>query len=105
MYSADHGEMLGTHGLLNKMVFYEPSVRVPLIIRPPGGSPGARRFTGLIEHLDLSTTLVQVAGGKPVPESPGRSLTGLIDGSRRGKFVVASATTNFPRDFRAVARP
>ena len=40
VYSTDHGEMLGTHGLLNKMVFYEPSVRVPLIIRPPGGGQG-----------------------------------------------------------------
>jgi arylsulfatase len=96
VYSTDHGEMLGTHGLLNKMVFYEPSVRVPLIIRPPGGGQ-ARRFTGLVEHLDLSTTLVELAGGKPVPDSPGRSLTGLVDSAQRGKFVVASATTNFPR--------
>jgi arylsulfatase A-like enzyme len=29
VYSTDHGEMLGTHGLPNKMVFYEQSVRVP----------------------------------------------------------------------------
>jgi choline-sulfatase len=93
VYSTDHGEMLGTHGLLNKMVFYEPSVRVPLIIRPPGGSR-ARRFTGLIEHLDLSTTLVEVAGGKPVPDTEGRSLTGLIE-SGTGREVVVSENFGF----------
>jgi choline-sulfatase len=75
VYSTDHGEMLGTHGLLNKMVFYEPSVRVPLIIRPPGGGR-SQRISGLVEHLDLSTTLVELAGGKPVPGTPGQSLTG-----------------------------
>ena len=61
VYSTDHGEMLGTHGLLNKMVFYEPSVRVPLIIRPPGGGQ-PRRFGGLIEHVDLTATLVRGGG-------------------------------------------
>ena len=79
VYSTDHGEMLGTHGLLNKMVFYEPSVRVPLIIRPPGGGQ-SRRFGGLIEHVDLTATLVEAAGGKPIPDSPGRSLVDLIAG-------------------------
>ena len=79
VYSTDHGEMLGTHGLLNKMVFYEPSVRVPLIIRPPGGGP-SRRFGGLIEHVDLTATLVEAACGKPIPDSPGRSLLNLIAG-------------------------
>ncbi len=36
LYTADHGEMLGTHGLWQKDLFYEPSAGVPLIVRAPG---------------------------------------------------------------------
>jgi len=36
VYTADHGEMLGEHGLWNKFVFYESSVCVPLLVRAPG---------------------------------------------------------------------
>ena len=35
IYSTDHGEMLGEHGLVQKSVFYEGAVRIPLIIRFP----------------------------------------------------------------------
>ncbi len=38
VYCSDHGEMLGDHGLMAKMNFYRSSVRVPLIVRPPGGA-------------------------------------------------------------------
>ena len=36
LYTTDHGEMLGEHGLWQKFQFYEPSVGVPLIVRSPG---------------------------------------------------------------------
>lgn len=91
IYSTDHGEMLGTHGLFAKMVFYEPSVRVPLIIRPPGGGP-ARRFAGLVEHVDLTATLIELAGAKPLPGAPGRSLT---DSGATGRDVVVSENFGF----------
>jgi arylsulfatase A-like enzyme len=51
-YVRDHGEMLGDHGLLTKSVFYEPSAVVPLIVRPPDGTPG-RTVRGLVEHVDV----------------------------------------------------
>ncbi|MBL8176618.1 MAG: sulfatase-like hydrolase/transferase [Bryobacterales bacterium] len=40
VYSSDHGEMLGDHGLFQKFVFYEPSIGVPLIFRAPGMGQG-----------------------------------------------------------------
>ena len=35
VYTSDHGEMLGEHGIWEKQKFFEASVRVPLIIRYP----------------------------------------------------------------------
>lgn len=80
VYTTDHGEMLGTHGLLNKMVFYDPAVKVPLLVRPPGGSD-ARRLGGLVELVDLSATLRVIALAGEVPESAGRSFHGVFSGS------------------------
>lgn len=95
VYSTDHGEMLGTHGLLYKMLFYEQAVKVPLIIRPPGGGP-ARRFSGMVEHVDLSATLRQVAGAGEVPGSAGRSLLPALAGEpQSGKAVVVSENFGF----------
>ncbi len=68
-----------THGLMSKCVLYEPAVRVPLVIRPPGGCP-SRVVDSLVEHLDVPATLREVAGAPDVAESEGRSLLPVIRG-------------------------
>ncbi len=96
VYSSDHGEMLGTHGFLNKMVFYEPSVRVPLIVRPPGGAPNGEIRSGLLEHVDLSATLRSLAGAGEVPGSAGRSFASTFSGSLlESREVVVSENYGF----------
>ncbi|MGH2587978.1 MAG: sulfatase family protein, partial [Dehalococcoidia bacterium] len=60
VYTTDHGEMMGDHRMYEKVVFYEPSVRVPLIIRPPGGTTGHVE-PGIVEHIDVPATLRSVA--------------------------------------------
>lgn len=80
VYTSDHGEMAGDHGLMSKCVLYEGAVRVPLIIRPPGGMAG-RVVDDLVEHVDLAATLREIAEAGDVPESEGRSLLGHFDGS------------------------
>jgi choline-sulfatase len=79
IYTSDHGEMMGEHRMLTKMVFYEPSVRVPLIIRPPGGC-APRVVPALAEHLDLAATIRDIAGSAGDPSFAGRSLLGWADG-------------------------
>jgi choline-sulfatase len=59
--TSDHGEFLGERGLWYKMSFLEPSARVPLIMRPPGGSP-ARRVRPPVSLLDLAPTLLELSG-------------------------------------------
>jgi arylsulfatase len=80
VYTSDHGEMGGNHGLMSKCVLYEPAVRVPLIVRPPGGCDGAV-VGDLVEHLDVPASLREIAGGPDIPESSGRSLLGYFGGS------------------------
>jgi len=80
IYTSDHGEMAGDHGLMSKCVLYEPSVRVPLIIRPPGGA-AARVVGDLVEHVDVPATVRAVAGAPDIPESAGRSLLGYLSGA------------------------
>jgi choline-sulfatase len=79
IYTSDHGEMAGSHGLMSKCVLYEPAVRVPLIIRPPGGCP-PRVVDSLIEQLDVPATLRDVAGAPEVPGAEGVSLLSAVGG-------------------------
>ncbi len=83
IFTSDHGEMLGDHGFMGKMVFYEPSVRVPLVMRPPKGMSG-RVERGLIEQVDLATTMTAIAGAAEVPSGEGKALTGHFDQSKNG---------------------
>ena len=75
VYSSDHGEMLGDHGLMAKFNFYRSSVQVPLIIVPPGGcSP--RTSPSLVELVDIGPTLIEAAGAEPLKDVRGRCLLG-----------------------------
>jgi len=80
IYTSDHGEMGGDHGMMSKCVLYEPAVRVPLIIRPPGGC-GATVVGDLVEHIDVPATVRSIAGAPTVAGSDGRSLLGHLDGT------------------------
>lgn len=79
IYTSDHGEMAGSHGLMSKCVLYGPAVRVPLVVRPPGGCAPAT-VDALVEHVDVPATLREIAGAPDVPRSEGRSLAGWFRG-------------------------
>ena len=77
--AADHGELLGDHGFHGKVLPFESSIRIPLIIRPPGGTIG-RVDRGVTELLDVVATVRSIAGLEagglasrvlgPVPPAP-----------------------------------
>jgi len=103
--SSDHGEMLGSHRLLQKMCMYEPAVRVPLLVKTPGPlTMDGRKMHQLSDHLDLVATLTDYADAGPVNDNaPGRSLRPLLD--RRGderpprEHVFATYDGNAGRGF------
>ena len=62
IYTSDHGEMLGEHGLWWKSSFDEPSTRIPLIAAWPGRFPAGSRVSTPVSLLDLTHTIVAAAG-------------------------------------------
>ena len=89
VYSADHGEMLGDHGLMAKMNFYRSSVRVPLIVRPPAGTTG-RVETAPVQAFDVAATLLDAGAAPGLDGAPSRSLVPLVtstDGATRDNVV------------------
>ena len=62
IFLGDHGEMLGERGLWYKMSFFEGSARVPLIVGAPGRW-APRRVTSSVSLLDVTPTLIDLAGG------------------------------------------
>src|SRR5262249_156088 len=67
----------GHHGIWQKQCFYEPAVRVPLLMRHPSVQPG--RNADHISLVDVLPTLREIAGLPPDPELPGRSLLDPTD--------------------------
>ena len=60
IYTADHGEMLGEHGLWSKNVLLENSARVPMIFSGPG-VPRGKAVDAPVSHVDMVATLLQLA--------------------------------------------
>ena len=57
LFTADHGEMLGSHCLWQKMCMYEESVRTPTAFKLPKGMSGVAQNDTLISHIDVLPTL------------------------------------------------
>ena len=78
LHWSDHGERLCDRGGLHKMVFYDESVRVPLILRRGDGLGAGSVASGLCETTDLMPTLLDAAGLDP-GECPGMSLMPAVE--------------------------
>ena len=63
VFTADHGDMMGAHGLLEKgyPLHYEQDLRVPLIIVDPE-SPDGVRPEGIVTLLDVLPTVAELTG-------------------------------------------
>ena len=84
VYTSDHGEMLGEHGIWEKTRFYEASARVPLIIRWPKGFEGGRVIDANVNLCDLFATLCDLAGLETPDGLDSRSLVPLLQGDKSG---------------------
>ena len=92
VYVGDNGYMLGQHGRFEKHCFYEPAVRIPLIMRWPGTLPGGRRIDELVEMVDVLPTILHLMRLPAPPDLQGIDLEPLLRGKpgARGHDVVFS---------------
>jgi N-acetylglucosamine-6-sulfatase len=79
LFTSDNGFFHGEHRVpFGKVMVYEPSIRVPLILRGPGVPAGARRRQ-LVTNADLAPTILDAADAVPAGRVPdGRSLFPLL---------------------------
>lgn len=80
IYSSDHGEMATSHGLWQKTVFFEDSVRVPLIVSWPGEWAGGIRCGGLVGLVDILPTVCDLCGAEVPDDAEGVSIVPLLEG-------------------------
>lgn len=95
VFSSDHGEMLGDHGLISKRVFFETSVRVPQIIVPPVGQEVGETETGVTQAFDAVATILDLAGADWQVDVPARSLLPALKGESCAREVVFSQIAGF----------
>ncbi|HWZ64024.1 MAG TPA: sulfatase [Steroidobacteraceae bacterium] len=78
LWSSDHGFFLGEHRFYDKRLMYEPSIRIPLIVRYPPRIAAGTSSQRMALNLDLAPTLLDLAGA-PVPAHfQGHSLLPLL---------------------------
>jgi choline-sulfatase len=80
VYTSDHGEMIGEHGLWWKNTLFEHASRVPLICNWPGHWDGGRTFGGACSLVDLTATVVDLARAPTPGNLDGDSLLPLLEG-------------------------
>jgi N-acetylglucosamine-6-sulfatase len=79
IYTSDNGYLMGEHDRFNdKRWAYDPSIRIPLLIRfPPLIAPGSTRQQ-LVLNIDIAPTLMELAGVTPLEPMHGESIVSLF---------------------------
>jgi arylsulfatase A-like enzyme len=96
--TADHGEMLGSHGRANKMVAYREAVHIPCIVRWPKHIPAGRRLDVLQTPMDHLPTLCALAGLQAPADCDGQDLSGALLGTKtieRDAVLMANYVSNW----------
>ncbi|MDQ5979014.1 MAG: hypothetical protein QG602_1988, partial [Verrucomicrobiota bacterium] len=101
VYMGDNGFMFGEHGLIDKRVAYEPSIRVPMLMRCPSLIKGGSTVKEVVANIDIAPTVMELMGLKPPAHFDGRSLVPLLRGEdpawREYFLYVYYWERNFPQ--------
>ncbi len=94
VFTSDHADLVGAHGLFLKGIpAFEEAYKIPFIVRWPGGiaDPG-REVRSIARICDFGPTFLEAAGASPIPDADGRSLLPLLtadepDGRRQELYT------------------
>jgi arylsulfatase len=98
VFTSDHGDMMGSHGLHAKGQLFDESAGVPLLIHAPGQQT-ARRVTCPVSQVDLVPTLLDLMGQPPPARTHGASLRPQVEGraAATGRDVAIQWHTDHAR--------
>jgi arylsulfatase A-like enzyme len=79
VFTSDHGDMLGDHGMFYKGPFhYRACANTPLIINWPGHVLPGKRIAGIVQEIDLLPTILELAGIPCPPGVQGKSQKAVL---------------------------
>ena len=79
IFTSDHGDMCGSHGLRSKGPFvYDEIMRVPLYVKAPGLAQPGTTTSSLSSHVDLTRTVASLAGVQETPSISGVDLSPVL---------------------------
>ncbi len=91
LYTSDHGECIGNHGVWTKCVMYEEATAVPLLLSAPCVAQGATHAAP-VSLVDCYPTILESLDVSPHPEDatlPGRSLLRIANGEVPERTVLS----------------
>ena len=101
IYMGDNGFMFGEHGLIDKRVAYETSIRVPMLMQCPALFAGGTVVEQMVANIDIAPTVMQAMGLQKPPHMDGQSIIGLAQGKamdwREHFLYVYYWEKNFPQ--------
>lgn len=101
IYMGDNGFMFGEHGLIDKRVAYETSIRVPMLMQCPNLFKGGTVVEQVVANIDIAPTIFEAAGLVKPPHFDGQSFLPLAQGRSipwRDYFLYAYYwEKNFPQ--------
>jgi arylsulfatase A-like enzyme len=80
VFTSDHGEYMGEHGLMGKNTIYETAHRVPFLIRWPEKITSGSVVDRVVASVDFQKTLLGLVGLEPCGREQGRDASGLLCG-------------------------
>ena len=118
LFTSDHGDSLGEHGLFRKTIPYDEATCVPFLVRWPGRIPAASTDSNFVRSVDVGPTLTGICGLAMGPQVQGHDLSSALLGDANasansaymeGHFRPASADSpeepTIPEHWRALRTP
>ncbi|MEM1011328.1 MAG: sulfatase-like hydrolase/transferase [Planctomycetota bacterium] len=94
IFTSDHGDMMGSHGLMGKATLYEESYRIPMIAAGAGVPGGRVASDGVASLLDLAPTLLDAANQASLDHLQGTSLLPMFAGTAPGPEAAVIETSH-----------
>ena len=93
IYMGDNGFMFGEHGLIDKRVAYETSIRVPMLMQCPELFEGGTVVEQVVANIDVAPTVLEAMGLETPPHMDGRSFLAARPRRRRSRGASTSFTS------------